>query len=97
MYGTVAKLRLKPGTEQQLVEQTKQYETMNVPGFVASYVYRMDNNPNEFMLTVLFVDKATYTANANNPAQNERYMKMRALLESDPEWNDGEVVYARQS
>ena len=31
-------------------------------------------------------------ANADNPAQHEWYVKLRGLLESDPEWTDGEYL-----
>jgi quinol monooxygenase YgiN len=93
MYGTVARLRLKPGTEQQLQEQFKGYERLGVPGYVRSTVYRMDKNSNEFIMAVVFEDRDSYHKNAQDPAQDVRYQEMRALLESDPEWNDGEIVY----
>ena len=94
MYGTVAHFRAKPGTEQQLQQINKEYETLKVPGFVKQYVYRMDSNPNEYIMTVVFQDKASYVANAESPDQHQRFMKFRALLESDPEWHDGEIVYS---
>jgi hypothetical protein len=28
---------------------------------------------------------------ADDPAQNDRYMEYRALMEDDPEWHDGEI------
>ena len=30
-------------------------------------------------------------ANADDPAQNERYTAFRALMEADPEWHDGTI------
>ena len=39
----------------------------------------------------MFEDKASYMANADDPAQNERYMEFRALMEADPEWHDGAI------
>ena len=39
----------------------------------------------------------TYRANADSPEQDARYQKLRALLEDDPEWNDGEIVYSEGS
>ena len=29
--------------------------------------------------------------NADDPAQHERYVAMRALLAADPEWHDGAI------
>jgi quinol monooxygenase YgiN len=92
MYGTVARMRVKPGMEQRLMEDGKTFEAASVPGFVANYVYRMDAEPNVYYLAVVFDSKVSYFANANSPEQDARYRKMRELLESDPEWHDGEIV-----
>ncbi len=93
MYGTVARMRLKPGMEQQLAEQLREFEGLSVPGFVRSTIYRLDAATNEFMLVVAFETKEAYVANAESADQDARYQKMRELLESDPEWNDGEIVH----
>ena len=93
MYGTVARMRLKPGAMDKMQEQMKAYEGLNVPGQVDTLIFQMDQNANEIMLVAVFEDKASYVKNAESPAQNARYEGMRALLESDPEWNDGEVIY----
>jgi hypothetical protein len=45
MYGTVARLRIKPGAEGKLAEQMRAFEAAMVPGVVATYVYRMDAAP----------------------------------------------------
>ncbi len=94
MYGTVARLRIKPGMEEQLLEFDRQEQTLNIPGFIGEYVYRMDADPSVYYLAVVFESKEAYVANANSPEQDARYRQMRDLLESDPEWNDGEVVSA---
>ena len=93
MYGTVARMRLKSGQESKLMEHMREYEGLNIPGYVNSYVYRTDANPNEYYLTVVFRDKAAYEKNAESPEQHARYEKYRALLDADPEWHDGEIVY----
>ena len=93
MYGTVARLRLKSGAEPQLQAMMKEYEHLDVPGFVRSVVYKMDSDSAESYLTVVFEDRETYRANAESPAQNDRYQKMAALLDGEPEWHDGEIVY----
>jgi quinol monooxygenase YgiN len=93
MYGTVAKMRMKPGAEPRLQEQMQQFETLNVPGFVSSTVYRMDADASEVYLAVVFDSRETYQANAQSPEQDARYREMRDLLEGDPEWHDGEIVY----
>jgi len=93
MYGTVARMRLKPGAEEKMRELMRSYETLNIPGQRATYVYRMENDPNMFMMAVIFDDRASYVANANSPEQNVRYLQMVDLLEGPPEWHDGEIMY----
>ena len=92
MYGTVARMRVKPGMEAKLKEEMAQYERLKIPGFVSTMVYRMDRDPNEIYMTVAFKDKKSYVANAQDPKQDERFRKMRALLAADPEWHDGEII-----
>ena len=96
MYGTVAKFRLKPGAEGKLREMVQSYEGLRIPGHKSTTVYRMDSNPNEYYMAVMFDDKDTYTKNADSPEQDARYRQMVALLEGDPEWHDGEIIYSAQ-
>lgn len=93
MYGTVARLHLKPGMEEQLRALSDLESQLQIPGFVAQYVYRMDTDPNEMYLVVIFDSKASYTANAASAEQDARYRQMRAMLDAEPEWHDGELVY----
>jgi heme-degrading monooxygenase HmoA len=94
MYGTVARLRVKPGSEKQLIEMSRDESALDIPGFIGQYVYRMDHDPSEYYLVVIFDNRETYFANADSPEQDARYRQFRALLASDPEWHDGEIVYA---
>jgi quinol monooxygenase YgiN len=94
MYGTVARMRLKAGMEQQLADQLKEFEAVRSPGFVRSTIYRLDAGDNEYVLAVVYESKDAYVANAQSPDQDARFQKMRALLESDPEWSDGEVIHS---
>lgn len=95
MYGTVAHVRVKPGMERQLEERLVEFEIARVPGAVAVYVYRMDADPNDYYLAVMFAGKKAYLANANSPEQNDRYERLLELLEAEPEWHDGEITHYR--
>lgn len=94
MYGTVARLQLKAGAESQMDQLMREYDALKIPGYVTTYVYRMDADPRTYYMAVVFDSKASYVANARDPQQDARYQQMRALLESDPEWHDGEIVSA---
>lgn len=94
VYGTVARIRVKPGMESKLQAMSTEMESMSTPGFIANYVYRMDEDSNEYYLVVIFDSKESYFANANKPETDAQYREMLDLLESEPEWHDGEVVYS---
>ncbi len=100
MYGTIGRLHIKPGLEGQfrqlLQEQAHAFETGQVAGFVASYAYRMDADPNDYYVAVVFENREAYWANAQSPEQDTRYRQWLPLLDGEPEWHDGEidVIYA---
>ncbi len=94
MYGTVAFMHLKPGAETQFRELSQEYEHLNIPGFVFQYAYRLDAAADRYVLVVGFVSKDAYLANARSPEQHARYLQYRELLDDEPEWHDGEIVYS---
>jgi heme-degrading monooxygenase HmoA len=94
MYGTVAHVFVKPGAEARFQQVASEFGMGRVPGEVAAYAYQMDRNSREFFIVAVFESKAAYVANANSPEQHARYMQLMEVLESEPEWNDGEIVYA---
>jgi quinol monooxygenase YgiN len=95
MYGTVAQFRARPGMREQLEAYSREQASVNIPGLVATYVYRMDTDPDEYYLAVIFDSKEAYIANAQSPEQDSRYRQLRELLAADPSWHDGEVVLAQ--
>jgi quinol monooxygenase YgiN len=102
MYGTIGRCRIKPGMEDQfrqlLERQARAFESGQIPGFVASYTYRMDADPNDYSLAVVFESREAYWANAQSAEQDARYRQWQPLLAGEPEWHDGEIVggYAQQ-
>lgn len=95
MYGTVARIRPKAGSEKALLammDEWRKSRKAKVKGAIASYVYKLDRDPNTFVMAVVFQDKKTYHANADDPEQDKWYRKFRALLQADPVWEDGEIV-----
>lgn len=92
MYGTVARMRIKPGTEDAVLELLNEGDAKRIDGFVTQYCYRLDNHPNELILVVVFRDKRSYFANADDPETDAWFKRLRANLEADPEWFDGEIL-----
>jgi quinol monooxygenase YgiN len=98
MYGTVARMKIKPGQMERFLEVARRDEPQDPSaGLVASYVYRMDSDPNELLLAVVFRDKESYRRNAESPDQDKAYREWLEHLDGEPEWHDGEVVYESTS
>jgi heme-degrading monooxygenase HmoA len=94
MYGTVARMRLKPGAEALFDAQMKSMSNLALGdlGWVSTMIYRSDDDAREVWMVVVFDSRESYQANAARPNQDMHYRLMRGCLESDPEWHDGEIV-----
>ncbi len=92
MYGTIAEVQINPEKIEELQALSKRLGP--APGQVARYIFRMDANPNVLFLVAVFETREAYQANAASPQQHERYLELRALLNADPEWHDGEIIDA---
>ena len=96
MYGTVARIKVKAGQLDALKKTMAEWDEQapDTLGYRSTHVYQLDNDPNELIMAVVFEDRKTYLANADDPRTDEWYQKVRAYMESDPEWNDGEIIYS---
>jgi quinol monooxygenase YgiN len=95
MYGTVARLKIKPGMDVELAAFGTNWtkgRKAQVKGAIGGYIYRLDNDPQTVIMAVVFADKASYHANAQDPAQDVEYRRLRAMLAEDPIWEDGEII-----
>ena len=91
MYGTVAKIKVKPENREAMRKVNDMQNAAQVAGYVSSHVLWEDGSEDGGWLFVVFEDRDSYHRNANDPAQHERYKEWRALMEADPEWHDGDV------
>ncbi len=95
MFGTVARVRPKPGHEQALEDLSAEWDRERrhkAEGFIASYALRPEKDPNQVISVTIFRDRETYMRNANDPEQDAWYRRFREHLEDDPTWEDGEVL-----
>ncbi|MEP7105792.1 MAG: antibiotic biosynthesis monooxygenase [Chloroflexota bacterium] len=97
MFGTIAKMKLKPGAYEQMQNQMRDRENNQVKGYMFNAVYRSKNDPNEIWLVVGFEDEASYRANADNPETDKMAQAMQQMLAAPPEWHDGEIVSMNQA
>ena len=78
------------GEPRQAPRRDGEAERRGRPGFVAGYML-WENDSDTAWLFAIFEDRESYDRNADDPAQNERYVEYRALMEDEPEWHDGEI------
>jgi|BarGraNGADG00212_1021973.scaffolds.fasta_scaffold16320_1 quinol monooxygenase YgiN len=94
MYGTIARMK----TEKGALEELKKMGTGRQPaGYIGSYVFKSDKDPNEFWMVAIFKDKETYFANANSPEQDKEFRNLKRFLKSEPDWHDGEIVFENKA
>lgn len=95
MYGSIFHMKTKAGQEQKVADQFDAWEKNrrpNIDGAMGGLVMMPDGAPGTVIAVAIFRDEASYRANSDDPAQGEWYQKLRALLEEDPTWEDGEFV-----
>ena len=92
MYGTVARLKMKPGQRDEMVARFGQGGMPLDPGEVSGHFFALDNDPDGAFIVAIFTDKEAYIANAQRPETHERYLQLRAFLAEDPVWFDGTVI-----
>jgi hypothetical protein len=94
MYGTIAKLKAKDG----VVEHIRKMEAQRHPmGYMGTFIYQSDNDPHEIWMIAMYDSKESYWANAKSSEQDREYFELRKLLLAEPEWHDGEIVFAIES
>lgn len=91
MFGTVGRMKVKPGKLDDVLELMRN-DDREVDGSVAYYIYQLEGKENECIIVVVFRDRESYFANADDPAQDDWYRKLVTLLEAPPTWEDGDIV-----
>ena len=92
MYGTVARWRVRDGQQTEFEQLVQEIGNERLPGSRSVFVYRSDKDPQEYWVASQWESREAYTSNSNTPEQDARFRRLRALMESDPEWHDGEIV-----
>lgn len=92
MFGTIAKMKLKPGSYEKVQDVMKAFEDREVKGFLFNMTYRSQSDPDEVWVVVGFEDEATYRANADDPRTDQMAKQFQTLMAAPPEWHDGEIV-----
>ena len=94
MYGTVAHVRVKEGHGEALKSLVQEWNLDRKPkvkGAGGGYMFKLDRDPQDWVLIGLFEDKKTYEANADDPEQDKWFRRIMEHLEDEPQWHDGEA------
>lgn len=97
MYGTIGRMRAKPGQVQAIVDLMREWDEKmrpKVDGAIGGLLSRSDDDPDQLTMVAVFRDKKSYFANADNPEQDAWYQRVAKSFDGDPSWTDGEIVYA---
>jgi heme-degrading monooxygenase HmoA len=92
MYGSISRWRVKQGKQEELEQLADELMRERAPGSRAVHLYRSDADPTEYWIAGVWESREAYKANSDTPEQGARYQRLRELMDSDPEWHDGEVV-----
>jgi len=97
MFGTVARMKFKPGSFEKMQEIMQGQRDRQPKGYLFTAVYRSQSDPDEIWLTVGFEDEASYRANADDPETDKMAQQYQPLMAEAPEWHDGEIVSMNQA
>ena|SRR5579862_2232885 len=92
-FGTVARYRVKPGSEQQVLEMMKGFEASAPQGWIYTTLFRSAGNPNEIWMSTVFESEEAYRKTANSPEMDRQYRSLAEHLDGEPEWHDGHVIH----
>jgi quinol monooxygenase YgiN len=93
MFGTIARYRLKPGHEEQLMSAMRGFEEDAPEGWVYHTIFRNAKDPNEIWVSVVFDNEDAYRKNASSPEMDKQYRNMLEHLQGEPDWHDGHVIH----
>ena len=92
MYGSVSRWRVKEGKQQELETVARELMSDRPPGSRGVVIYRSDSDSREYWIAGSWESREAYHGNSSSPEQQERFRKLRDLMDGDPEWHDGEIV-----
>ena len=96
MYGTVARIKIKPGSFDQFSAASEEMTSDSGHGEVVVMTFQSSDDPDELYLLAVFEDEEKYYANADRPETDASFRKMSQYFAEDPQWHDGEVVFFKQ-
>jgi quinol monooxygenase YgiN len=92
MYGTLGRMRPKPGKRDELVELLRTPPSgAAANGFRFAYLLKADEG-DDVVVAVRYEDRDAYTAMVHDPQTDSNFSTIMELLEGEPTWTDGEWI-----
>lgn len=91
MFGTIGRIRPKPGHDASIValmEEWARTQRPKIPGLVVQVAGAPVDRAGELIIVIIVRDEITYRALADSPAQDAWYRRMVEHLEGEPTWED---------
>ncbi len=92
MYGSISRWRINEGRQDDFDRLMAELSGDRPQGSRALNVYRSDADPREYWVAGVWESREAHAANSARPETTGNYQRLRDLMESDPEWHDGEVI-----
>jgi quinol monooxygenase YgiN len=92
MYGTLGRMRPKPGKRDELVELLRTPPSgAAANGYRHGFLLKADEG-DEVVVAVMYEDQAAYSAMVHDPQTDANFGRIMELLEAEPTWTDGEWI-----
>lgn len=82
----------KVGDIQKIMQSDDDIDRIKKSGWQMTIIGQRKDNPDEIWGMVTWDNSDNYYKNAQSPQQDADYQQMRALLATDPEWFDCDIV-----
>ena len=94
MFGTISRVKVKPGSEAAIAALDEEWmKTMRpkIPGPVVWFRGKQDADPNTQVTLFLCQDKKTYFGLADDPAQDAFFKQLLEHFDGEPSWEDVQI------
>lgn len=91
MFGTLGRMKAKPGRLEELKAHLNDPESAAMPGYRGSYLLVAEEG-DEVVVAVMYEDKDSYFAMVHEPKTDGNYRRLLTLVEGEPTWTDGDWI-----
>jgi heme-degrading monooxygenase HmoA len=92
MYGTLGRMRPKPGKRDELVELLRTPPSgAAANGYRSAFLLKADEGE-DVVVAVMYEDKDAYTTMVHDPQTDANFGTIMELLDREPSWTDGEWI-----